>query len=287
MIRVIIDGPWISTMVIWLVLIPRVIVWIHNRAIVIIPPSTLFCLFAFIAFLRNPSWRHAVVSGSDAWWVISIRSWFLSLVNNLRATPWWALFFATAHVTVLFHTLSPLRPRLSANGISLIQNTWSSKCIAELTWEIVTSIFLIMATVRGITFASTTLYLSVETSTGFEIAIAKSVLWRSTSSALLQKVMGLVVNQINLRSLLLLVFHLWLSRKSLIELCIAFIQGHIKVVSSLILKCESIVRCHHLVGFSLKYPEQCRFIETDLFNLSKLFSHLFHFSLDSSYSFLT
>jgi hypothetical protein len=81
----------------------------------------------------------------------------------------------------VLHALSPLRPRLPAHGLSLVQQTLIShgKSVSELPRQIVVStLFLTMSGSTSNAFHVWTALNLVEASTGFEVAVAYGVLWR-------------------------------------------------------------------------------------------------------------
>lgn len=269
---VVVYGMRISTVVMWLLFC--VFIGIDGWIVHIIPFSRLLCLLNFVAFLWNTSRGHAVISWCDARWTISNR--FLSLVNYLRTAPWRTLLLCTTHIAMLLYAFTALGSWLPTHGFSLIQNTWCGESISEFTREVILSPIFLLATVSGIAAAPATLTLHIEPCTWFELTVAESVLWGSAASALLQKVIRVIVYQVYLWSLLLLILCLWLSWESLVELCIAFIKWHINV--SLILKRES-VGTHHFVGLSLEYTHQSGLIQAYFLILGQFLCHLFHFPL--------
>jgi hypothetical protein len=205
MIRIIIQWSRIPALIVRL--LSRIIIRVNRWIIIPIAPSfpSLFSLFAFLGYTTR--WE-AVIPRCDTWWTIAYR--FLSLIYKLRPTSWWALLLCATHITVLLHTLSALGPWLSTHRISLIQNPRCSKCVAELTRQV---IFLMTLLFLPWTAAapSAALILHIEACTRFQVAITECVLWGCASAALLEEVIRVVVDKVYLWGLLLLIFYFRLS----------------------------------------------------------------------------
>ena len=185
MIRIVIQWSRIPALIVRL--LPRVIVRVDSRVIILIVPSFASLLFGFVAFLGYPTRREAVIPRSDTRWTITYR--YLSLPSKLRTASWRALLLSATHITVLFHTLSALGSWLSTHSISLIKYARCGKSVAKFTRKIIfvmPFLILFLPTIcRIATPPSTALTLYIEAGTWFELAIAKCVLWRRASSTLL------------------------------------------------------------------------------------------------------